>query len=410
MPTNTLNDARCRAARPTDKAQKLFDGNGLHLWISAKGAKVWRLAYRVDGVPKTISIGPYPEIGLAEARAKRDALRAELRAGVDPSKQRQQSRAGLTLADAVAQYWDGRRDVSDGYRTNALRGIEMHLIPALGAKPIASITRDDLLRELLRMDAAGLSVYVRRVRMWVGQVFDWAVELGHAQINPAAMIRPQRAFSRVESVPMAALTLAEVPELMARLALERDLQSVLACRLLALTWTRTGELRMMLWSEIEGDVWRIPAGRMKRRRDHVVPLSAQALAILDLLRARCRGSEYVFPSEHRLDRPMSENAVLYLLHRLGYKGRMTGHGWRAVASTWANEHGYGRDAIERQLAHAPDDKIRALYNRAEYLPERRAMLAAWAVWLFGPHSLGPHSHQPDPRLAQGAQTPTPGAQ
>lgn len=382
MPTNTLNDARCRAARPTDKAQKLFDGGGLFLWISAKGAKVWRLAYRVEGVPKTISIGPYPEIGLADARARRDALRADLRSGVDPARQRKQSRTGLTLAEAVTQYWETRRDVSDGYRATAQRGIELHLFPALGARPIASITRDDLLRELLRMDAAGLSVYVRRVRMWAGQVFDWAVELGIAQINPAALIRPQRAFRRVEAVPMAALSLAEVPDLMARLAMERDLQSVLACRLLALTWTRTGELRMMRWDEIEGDLWRVPAGRMKRRRDHLVPLSAQAQEIMETLRARCRGSEYVFPSEHRLDRPMSENAVLYLLHRIGYKGRMTGHGWRAVASTWANEMGYGRDAIERQLAHSPNDKIRSLYNRAEYLPERRTMLAAWAAWLF----------------------------
>jgi integrase len=381
MPTNTLNDAKCRAARAGAKAQKLFDGGGLHLWLSPKGAKVWRLAYRVDGTPKTISIGPYPEISLAEARARRDALRAELRDGVDPARQRKQSRAGLTLAEAVAQYWEGRLDVSDGYRATAMRGIELHLLPALGARPIASITRDDLLRELLRMDAAGLSVYVRRVRMWAGQVFDWAVELGIAQINPAALIRPQRAFRRVEAVPMAALSLAEVPDLMARLAMERDLQSVLACRLLALTWTRTGELRMMRWDEIEGGLWRIPAGRMKRRRDHLVPLSAPAMAILDQLRARCRGSAYVFPAEHRLDRPMSENAVLYLLHRLGYKGRMTGHGWRAVASTWANEAGYGRDAIERQLAHAPDDRIRALYNRAEYLPERRRMLEDWAVWL-----------------------------
>ncbi len=400
MPTNTLTDARCRAARPTDKAQKLFDGNGLHLWISPKGAKVWRLAYRVDGVPKTISLGPYPEISLATARTRRDALRADLRDGIDPSKQRRQSRAGMTLADAVTHYWEGRRDVSDGYRTNALRGIEMHLIPALGARPVASITRDDLLRELLRMDAAGLSVYVRRVRMWVSQVFDWAVEIGHAEANPAASIRPQKAFSRVEPVPMAALDLREVPDLMARLALERDLQSVLACRLLALTWTRTGELRMMRWNEIDADAWRIPAARMKRRRDHVVPLSRQALAILDQLRARCRGSEYVFPAEHRLDRPMSENAVLYLLHRLGYKGRMTGHGWRSVASTWANERGYNRDAIERQLAHAPDDKIRALYNRAEYLPERSAMLAAWADWL----------DQPDAGLVQGGQPPAARAQ
>jgi len=139
--------------------------------------------------------------------------------------------------------------------------------------------------------------------------------------------------------------------------------------------------RMMLWSEVDGDLWRIPAGRMKRKKDHLVPLVPQALAILAKLRKRSRGSAYVFPAEHRTDRPMSENAVLYLLHRMGFKGRMTGHGFRSVASTWANEAGYGADAIERQLAHSPEDKTRAAYNRAEFMPERRAMLVAWADWL-----------------------------
>ena len=169
--------------------------------------------------------------------------------------------------------------------------------------------------------------------------------------------------------------------LLQRLALEAELQSVLACRMLALTWVRTTELRMMLWSEIEGDVWRIPAGRMKRRREHLVPLPSQALALLERLRLRARGRVYVFPSDRRLDRPMSENAILYLLHRIGYRGLMTGHGWRTVASTWANECGHSPDAIERQLAHAPGDQVRAAYNQAAYLPERRRMLQAFADWL-----------------------------
>jgi integrase len=158
--------------------------------------------------------------------------------------------------------------------------------------------------------------------------------------------------------------------------------SAMACKLLALTWTRTQELRLMEWSEIDGDLWRIPAGKMKRRRDHLVPLSRQALVLLDNLRVRQRGSVYVFPNDRRLDRPMSENAILYLIGRMGYGGRMTGHGWRTVASTWANEAGYNRDWIERQLAHSPDDKVRSTYNRAEYLTDRRVMLQAWGDWLM----------------------------
>ncbi|HEY3341946.1 MAG TPA: site-specific integrase, partial [Anaerolineae bacterium] len=183
----------------------------------------------------------------------------------------------------------------------------------------------------------------------------------------------------------AALSPPEVKPFLDRLKIEDQLLSVLACKLLALTWVRTVELRTMLWSEIEGkgdaQVWRIPAGKMKRRNEHLVPLSRQAVALLGILRQRARGSEYVFPAEHTIKRPMSENAVLYLLHRMGYKGIITGHGWRSVASTWANEAGWLPDAIERQLAHMPDDKIRAAYNRAAYLPQRREMLQAWADWL-----------------------------
>lgn len=180
--------------------------------------------------------------------------------------------------------------------------------------------------------------------------------------------------------------------------MEGELQSVLACRLLAMTWVRTAELRMMEFTELDGAVWRIPAGKMKRKRDHLVPLPRQALALLGELRARSRGGKYVFPAEHRDDRPMSENAILALLARIGYRGRMTGHGWRTIASTWANEHGYNRDAIERQLAHAPDDKVRAAYNRAEYLPERTTMLQAWADWLDS-------CEQVDAGRAQGGHAP-----
>lgn len=397
MPTNKLTDRQCNAVKPSTRAIKLFDGGGLYLFVSPTGAKTWRLAYRIDGRPQTMSFGPYPEVSLAAARARRDEVKATLREGADPMAPRRVKRAGMTLEEASAEYWKGRRDLSDSYRANAERAIAMHLLPTLGKRNIASIERQDLLAALQAMDAAGLAVYVRKVRMWVGQVFDWAVENGHAKINPAALIDPRKAFARAKVEHFAALDLTEIPDLMRRLALEQDLQSVLACRLLAFTWVRTAELRMMTWDELDGDVWRIPAGKMKRKRDHLVPLSRQALALLKELKARSRGSAYVFPAEHRDDRPMSENSILYLLWRIGYRGRMTGHGWRTVASTWANERGFNRDAIERQLAHAPDDRVRATYNRAEYLPERRAMLQAWADWL--------DSCQIDAGSAQGRDTP-----
>ena len=383
MPTNTLSDARCKGAKPSDKPYKLFDGGGLHLYVSTTGSRTWRLAYRLAGKPQTMSLGSYPEISLAAARVKREEAKRALIEGHDPMAPRRVNRQGVTLAEATEAYWQGRKDVSATYRTNALRGIELHLVRLL-SKPISSITRDDLLGELLLMDAAGLHVYVRKVRMWVGQVFEWAVENGIANINPAALIRPEKAFGRAKVTSFAALALREVPEFLERLAMEGDLQSVLACRLLALTWVRTNELRMMEWSEIDeaGKVWLIPAGKMKRDRDHLVPLSDQSLAVLKQLRARSRSeARYVLSAPHRMDRPMSENSVLTLIARMGYRGRMTGHGWRSVASTWANENGYSPDAIERQLAHVPDNKIRAVYNRAEYLTDRKKLLQDWADWL-----------------------------
>jgi len=380
MPTNCLKDHQCKGAKPFDKAYKMFDGGGLFLFVSPTGAKIWRVAYRLLGKQKTKSIGPYPEVSLAQAREQLAELKATLRDGGDPMTGKRQKT--MTLADACRDYWNGRKDITDGYRDNALRGLAMHL-QSLFSRDVGNISRDDLLAELRVMDEKGKIAYVRKMRLWASYVFDWAVENGHAKINPAALIRPEKAFSRAKKESFPALTLREVPEFIGRLSFENTVNSVLACRMLALTWVRTGELRMMEWEEIEEDTWIIPAGKMKRRRDHLVPLSRQALKILDEMRLRRNQNDrFVFPAPHRGDRPMSENAILYLIARIGYKGRMTGHGWRSVASTWANEHGYNPDAIERQLAHVPDDKVRSIYNRAEYLPLRRQMMQDWADWLL----------------------------
>lgn len=384
MPTNILTDARCRSAKPEPKAVKLFDGGGLFLFVSPAGGKIWRQAYRIGGKPKTISFGSYPGLSLADARIKRDQVKVLLREGEDPMAPRKAARPTLTLGEAIQSYWAARHDVSEGYRTNVLNGLASHLAK-LTERPVASITKRDLLDELMKINAAGHFVYVRKIRVWVGQVFDWCVEHEHCEVNQASLIRPDKAFGRAEVESHAALPLTEIGGFLQRLALEGQLQSVLANQMLALTWVRTTELRTMVWSEIETDLWRIPKGKMKRRREHLVPLSAQAGKLLEELKTRSR-SEYVFPSDRRLDRPMSENSILYLIHRCGFKDRMTGHGWRTVASTWANEAGYNKDAIERQLSHVPDDKVRAAYNQAEYLPERRLMMQAWADWLDLQHA------------------------
>lgn len=380
MPTNNLSDSKCKAIKPTDKPQKISDGGGLFLYVTPQGSKLWRCAYRLDGRQQTASFGAYPAVSLQEARQRREDLKARLRAG-EPVKEARQ-KAGMTLDQAHDAYWSGRKDLSASYLDNERRAYEMHVQPHLGSRIMRDIARADLLATLNILDAAGKHDYVRKVRMWLAQLWDWAIEQEQASENPVRTIKPQRAFGKRQVEHFAALEIRDIPAFMERLSYEAELQSVLACKLLALTWVRTQELRMMEWSEIEGDLWRIPEGKMKRRREHLVPLSRQAIELLDKLKARSRGSRYVFPNDRRLDRPMSENSVLYLIGRIGYKRQMTGHGFRSVGSTWANENGFNADAIERQLAHAPDDKVRAVYLRSEFMPERRRMLQAWADWLL----------------------------
>lgn len=391
MPTNSLTDSKCKAAKPREKAYKLFDGHGLFLHVMPTGGRVWRMAYRVDSKPQTATFGAYPLVSLVDARAERDKVRARLLAGEPAKESVMPKRQRMLLRAACETYWAGRKDVSESYRANAMRALERHVYPQLGDDFIDTVDRARLLPVLTAIDAKGLHEYVRKVRIWLGVVFEWAVENEHAKINPCALINPEKAFVKEPVEHFAAIELSEVPAFMQRLDLEGVIQSAVACRLLALLWTRTQELRMMEWTEIDWDaeLWRIPAGKMKRRKDHLVPLPRQAVALLRHMQARSNGSKYVFPSDRSLERPMSENAVLYLIHRMGYKGKMTGHGFRTVASTWANEQGFNKDAIERQLSHTPDDKVRAAYNRAEYLPERSTIMQAWADWLM-----------PDPKKAR----------
>jgi integrase len=383
MPTaNALTDHKCRNAQPGTKDQKLFDGHGLFLFVSKTGAKTWRWTYRLSGKAQTHSIGPYPLVSLQEARTRRDALRLRHLNGEDvrvkvPVKQR------ISFDQAVRTFWAARRDVSDEYRAGALRAYGKHLQPALGDKPIADITRANLLATLMVVDGAGHHVYARRLKMWTGLAFDWAVEHGHAAVNLAALIRADKAFGKRPVKHHPSLRLAEVAEFMQKLNQQPEVQSVLACRMLALTWVRTGELRQMEWTEIEGDTWRIPAEKMKMKREHLVPLSPPAVAILTEMKRRARGNRYVWPCGHApLENAMSENSILRLIDRMGYAGRMTGHGWRTVASTWANEHEYNPDAIELQLAHDEANSVRAAYNGAQYLSQRRAMLNDYGQWLM----------------------------
>lgn len=381
MPTNSISDSQCRAAKPKEKAYKLFDGHGLHLAVMPSGTKTWRMAYRVDGKPQTATFGHYPLVTLAQAREKRDDLRLRLQKG-EPAKEAKTGAKRIELREASGKYWAGRQDMDPKSLLNAQNALERYVFPKLGDVFMDELDSGRVLEALKVMDAAGKFSYVRKVRGWLSAVFDWAVANGYAKINPCELINPRKAFGRRKTQGFAALELPQVPDFMKRLELEGLLQSVMACKLLALTGVRTKELRFMRRDEIDGALWRIPAERMKKDLDLLVPLSRQSLAVIEHMLARNPGSVYVFPNERDLSRPMSENAILYLMGRIGYAGTMTGHGWRKVMSTWLNEHGFDKDAIERQLAHVPSDKIRGIYNRAEFMPERRRMMQAWADWLM----------------------------
>jgi integrase len=283
---------------------------------------------------------------------------------------------------------------------NAQNALERYVFPKLGDAFMDEIGSAQVLEALKVVDAAGKFNYVRKIRGWLSGVFDWAVGNGYAKMNPCEQINPRKAFGRRKTQSFAALELTQVPDFMKRLELEGLLQSVMACKLLALTGVRTKVLRFMEPSEIEGALWRISGEKMKMDLDLLVPLSRQALAIIEHMKARNPGSRYVFPNERDRNRPMSENTVLYLIGRIGYAGAMTGHGWRTVMSTWLNEHGFDKDAIERQLAHVPADKVRGVYNRAEFMPERRRMMQAWADWLL-PDEVAKALHAP---ASSGANT------
>lgn len=381
MATNKLTDTLCKKALPREKAYKLADGGRMYLFVATTGSRVWRLAYNDEnGREQVHVIGPYPLVSLARAREMRDEFKLKRITG-EPIKEVVSTLKSITLGVANEEYWNSvRKDITEKHRDNCRRSVEMYFA-TLYKRDMRTLTKDEVLGALKALDAQGKFEYARKTRRNAKMVFDWARANGYCDSNPAAEIDPKYAFGRRKVKHFASLKIDEMPAFLDRLSYEGSLQSVLACRVLAYTWVRTKELRNMKWEQIDGDMWRIPATIMKKGREHLVPMSRQVVELLVELKLRSSGSPYVFPNDRDMLRPMSENSVLYLIGRIGYKGRMTGHGWRHMASTWANESGYNGDHIETQLAHDDDDQVRSTYNAAEYLPQRRKMLQDWADYL-----------------------------
>jgi integrase len=383
-----LSDTAIRQAKPALKPRKLFDASGLYLLIAPTGGKWWRLKYRFAGKERLLALGTYPDVGLQQARGKRDAARKLVADGIDPGAERKAAKAASMQREsggfeAVAREWVDKFSArwAPTHATTVIRRLERDVFPWLGASPASEIAAPELLAVLRRVEARGALETAHRIHQVCGQVFRYAVATGRAQRDPSADLRG--ALPPVREKHHAALT--EPKQVGALLRAINGYQGSFvtrcALRLAPLVFVRPGELRKAEWSEfdLDGATWRIPAIRMKMRVEHIVPLSRQAVEVLRELHPLTGAGHYVFPGARTAGRPMSENAVTAALRRMGYgRDEMTGHGFRSTASTLLNELGWSADAIERQLAHAERDAVRSAYNRAEYLDERRRMMQAWA--------------------------------
>lgn len=385
-----LTDSAIRAAKPAAKPAKLRDGGGLYLLLKPDGARWWRLDYRrpVTGTRNTLSLGTYPGTGLKDARERRDAARKLLAAGIDPGEHRKATKkegriAAANSFEAVAAEWLAlqRPKMASATYDKAVWTFDTLLNPWIGSRPIAEIDAPELLDVLRRIESRGANETAHRTKQRAGQVFRYAIVTGRAKADPTASLRGALASVVVKS--RAAITEpAKIGDLLRAIdGYSASLTVRSALKLAALLFARPGELRAMEWAELDFDAgeWRLPAARMKMREEHIVPLAPQAVAILRELQPLTGRGRYVFPSERGASRPMSENTINVALRTLGFdKETMTGHGFRAMASTRLNEMGWPPDVIERQLAHKERDKVRAAYNRAQYMAERHKMMRAWA--------------------------------
>lgn len=384
-----LTETAIRAAKAKEKPAKLFDGGGLYLLVNPQGSRLWRLKYRIHGKEKLLAIGAYPDVSLKRAREKRDEARRLLTDGIDPSAQRKAEKlAHAETFETIACEWLDlhRKRFSAASIEKAEWMFNDLLNPFLGSKPITTITAPEILTVLRKLEARGKHETAHRLRQRCGQVFRYAVATGRALRDPTVDLRG--ALAPIVVAHRAAIT--EPKRIGELLRAIDDYQgqpaTTAALKLAPLVFARPGELRAAEWSEFTLDSkepeWRIPAERMKMREMHLVPLSRQAVTVLRELEAHTGDGKYLFPSLRTSARPISENTVNAALRRLGYtKDDMTGHGFRAMASTCLNEQGWHPDLIELQLAHAERNKVRAAYNRAERLAERRKMMQTWADYL-----------------------------
>lgn len=381
-----LSDLAVKSAKPGPKPYKLSDERGMYLLVDSRGGRWWRLKYRIDGREKSLSLGTYPDTPLKRAREKRDEARRLIADGIDPSTVRQAARASLenTFEGIAREHLalQGKKLDAVTFKKR-LALFERHVFPYVGRLPIAKTTAPVLLGVLRRVEGKGKHESAHRIRSGCGAVFRYAIATGRAERDPTADLRG--ALAPVVTRNRAAITdPARIGALLRAMDFYNGQPSTAtALRLAPLVFVRPGELRGAEWREITltglQPEWRIPAARMKMDEEHIVPLSRQAVTVLQSIEPISGGGRYVFPSLRGGHRPISANTINFALRSLGYSGDdMTGHGFRAMASTLLNELGFPPDVIELQLAHAERNEVRAAYNRAQRLAERRKMMQAWA--------------------------------
>lgn len=382
-----LTDKQIKSLKAEAKAKKYFDGHGLYLEVAPSGGKWWRLKYRVNGAEKRISLGTYPAVSLAEARDAAHEYRKLVREGHDPSLERKRSRLTIAkLFKEVATEWFEKENKAwtPHYAESTFSRLERFLFSEIGNLPLEKLEPLDIL-DVCKKTAIRSSPYLGHVVLRLcDRIFQYSVLCGYVKFNPCQSL--SKALPSYQHKPMSALTEPKDIQrlLKAIYAYSGHFKTICALKLMPLLMCRTGELRHAKWKEIDFDekLWRIPGHRMKMRRDHLIPLSRQSIKILRELYEVTGHTEYLLPGRRSDNRVMSENTITAALRNMDFsQEEMCGHGFRSLASTRLNEMGVRGEVIEKQLAHEEKNKVRKVYNRAEYLDERRDMLQKWADYL-----------------------------
>lgn len=387
----SLSEMQVRKAKERESAYSMADGGGLYLWVTPAGGKLWRWSYRFERKEKLMALGRYPDVSLSKAREGHRAARVLLASGIDPmAKRKAEKNADKAAAEnsfqSVALQWHDhwKAGKSPRHVDYVKRRMDLDILPSLGARPISEIEAPELVAMATAIQERGAIDIAKRALETVGQVFRYGIAHGFCRRNPAADIRPSDVLKTARKVNYARVDAKELPALLRSMEVYRGTHVTrFALKILALTFVRTGELIGAKWSEfdLKAARWDIPAERMKMRTPHIVPLARQTCEVLQSLHDITGKNEWLFPGDRGSQKPMSNNTILKALERMGYKGRMTGHGFRGLASTLLHEHGYPHDHIEVQLAHSPRNAVSAAYNHALYLEPRSKMMQEWADFL-----------------------------